>query len=131
MGCSLRCSPFFVMLNKWGQNAVTPIYTHTPKSSKTTAIEKGKEVYLEIFANRKMGKAYFSLTTKEGVNQYLEHRKKDVESGLIVKGRYTTIKTHLQPFLDFIGKDTKLKELERIDCEDYFYERFGNIQKLL
>ena len=72
--------------------------------SKTTAIEKGKEAYLEIFANRKMGKTYFSLTTKEGVNQYLEHRKKDVESGLIVKGRYTTIKTHLQHFLDFIGK---------------------------
>ena len=91
--------------------------------SKTTAIEKGKEAYLEIFANRKMGKTYFSLTTKEGVNHYLEHRKKDVESGLIVKGRYTTIKTHLQHFLDFIGKDTKLKELERIDYEDYFYER--------
>jgi hypothetical protein len=70
-----------------------------------------------------MGKTYFSLNTKEGVNQYLEHRKKDVESGLIVKGRYTTIKTHLQHFLDFIGKDTKLKELERIGCEDYFYER--------
>jgi site-specific recombinase XerD len=70
-----------------------------------------------------MGKTYFSLTTKEGVNHYLEHRKKDVESGLIVKGRYTTIKTHLQHFLDFIGKNRKLKELERIDCEDYFYER--------
>jgi hypothetical protein len=39
-----------------------------------------------------MGKTYFSLTTKEGVNQYLEHRKKDVESGLIVKGQYTKIK---------------------------------------
>ena len=86
--------------------------------SKTTAIEKGKEAYLEIFANRKMGKTYFSLNTKEGVNNYLEqgvnhyleHRKKDVEIGLIVKGRYTTIKTHLQHFLDFIGKDTKLKE---------------------
>jgi hypothetical protein len=59
---------------------------------KTTAIEKGKEAYLEIFANRKMGKTYFSLTAKEGVNQYLEHRKKDVESGLIVKGQYTKIK---------------------------------------
>ena len=80
--------------------------------SKTTAIEKGKEAYLEIFANRKMGKTYFSLNTKEGVNSYLEHRKKDVESGLIVKGRHATIKTHLQHFLDFIGKDTKLNEKE-------------------
>jgi hypothetical protein len=38
--------------------------------SKTTAIEKEKEkekekeAYLEIFANHKMGKTYFSLTTK-------------------------------------------------------------------
>ena len=55
--------------------------------SKTTAIEKGKEAYLEIFANRKMGKTYFSLNTKEGVNQYLEHRKKDVESGLLEVGK--------------------------------------------
>ena len=53
--------------------------------SKTTAIEKEKEAYLEIFANRKMGKTYFSLTTKEGVNNYLEHRKKDVESGFDCK----------------------------------------------
>ena len=59
-----------------------------------------------------MGKTYFSLNTKEGVNNYLEHRKKDVESGLIVKGRHATIKTHLQHFLDFIGKDTKLNEKE-------------------
>ena len=39
----------------------------------------------------------------------------DVELGHIVKGRHTTIATHLQHFLSFIGKDTKLKELERTD----------------
>ena len=38
--------------------------------SKTTAIEKGKEAYLELFANRKMGKTYFSLTTKYGFTRY-------------------------------------------------------------
>ena len=40
-----------------------------------------------------------------------------------VKGRLATIATHLQHFLSFIGKDTKLKELERTDCENYFYHR--------
>ena len=34
---------------------------------------------------------------------------RDVELGHIVKGRHTTIATHLQHFLSFIGKDTKLK----------------------
>lgn len=91
--------------------------------SQTTAIEKGKAFYLEILGNKMAGKTYFSITTKEGVEMYVKHREKDVETGLIVSGRLTTIKTHLQHWLEFIGKDTKLKELERTDCEDYFYER--------
>ena len=49
--------------------------------SQSTAIEKGKEAYLEIFANLKQGKTYFSITTKEGVAMpdAVEHRQKDVE----------------------------------------------------
>lgn len=70
-----------------------------------------------------MGKTYFSLTTKEGVQKYLDNRKMDVESGIIVAGRLSTIKTHLDHWLKFIGKDTKLKDLERTDCVDYFYHR--------
>ena len=81
--------------------------------SEATAIEKGKAAYLEIYANLQQGKSYFSITTKEGVEKYLSFRMRDVELGHIVKGRHTTITTHLQHFLSFIGKDTKLKELER------------------
>ena len=51
--------------------------------SKTTAVEKGKAAYLEIYANLQQGKTYFSITTKEGVTKYLEHRLKDVESGAV------------------------------------------------
>jgi hypothetical protein len=29
----------------------------------------------------------------------------------------------LEHWLDFIGRDAKLKELERTDCEDYFHSR--------
>ena len=94
--------------------------------SKETAIERGKDAYLEIYANLKAGKTYFSITTKEGVEKYLKNREKDLEAGLIVKGRLITIKTHLQHWLDFIKKDTKLKELQRSDCENYFYERTKN-----
>ena len=83
--------------------------------SEATAIEKGKAAYLEIYANLQQGKSYFSITTKEGVEKYLSFRMRDVELGHIVKGRHTTIATHLQHFLSFIGKDTKLKELERTD----------------
>lgn len=91
--------------------------------SESTAVERGKAAYLEIYANLQQGKTYFSITTKEGVEKYLNFRKCDVELGHIVKGRYTTIATHLQHFLIYIGKDTKLKELERTDCENYYYHR--------
>lgn len=91
--------------------------------SEATAVERGKAAYLEIYANLQQGKTYFSITTKEGVEKYLSFRKRDVELGHIVKGRHTTIATHLQHFLSYIGKDTKLKELERTDCENYYFHR--------
>ncbi len=88
-----------------------------------TAMAKAKRHYHELMANQLQGKAYFSLTTQRGVERYLEQRWQDVEAGIIVKGRYATIKTHLDHWLDFIKRDTKLKELERTDCEQYFYAR--------
>ena len=91
--------------------------------SEATAIDKGKSAYLEIYGNSRSGKTYFSLATKQGVEKYLERRQQDVKTGVIVSGRHTTIKTHLRHWLDFIGRDTKLKELERTTCENYFYAR--------
>ena len=49
--------------------------------SRTTAIEKAKEAYVEIYANSKNGKKYFSITTKAGVEKYLTQRQKDVDAG--------------------------------------------------
>ncbi len=88
-----------------------------------TAIDKAKKYYHELKAGELAGKTYFSLTTKQGVEMYLQQRQKDVDAGIIVQGRYRTINTHLQHWLKFIGKDTKLKELARTDCENYFHER--------
>lgn len=110
---------FRMWLNGEGKYARKSLRTR----SKATAIEKGKEAYLEIYSNMKAGKTYFSITTKEGVEKYVKHRQRDVETETIVSGRLTTIKTHLQNWLEIIGKGTKLKELERTDCEDYFYQR--------
>jgi integrase len=74
---------------------------------------------------------YFSITTKIGVERYLEQREKEVgQAAGIVVGRYRTIKTHLDHWLDFIGRDVKLKELERTDCENYFLERTKGKKKL-
>ncbi len=91
--------------------------------NRSTAIDKAKLHYHELMAGQLQGKSYFSITTRMGVEKYLEHRKKDVTNGFIVSGRYNTIATHLKHWLTFIGKDVKLKELERTDCEDYFASR--------
>ena len=91
--------------------------------NKATARDKAELHYHELKVLEKSGKTYFSKTTKMGVEMYLEERQKDVESGIIVKQRFSVIRTQLNHWLDVIGKDTKLKELERTDCENYFYDR--------
>ena len=88
-----------------------------------TAREVAKKHYYTLKANELNGKTYFSKTTKHGVELYLEQRYKDYEAGLIVIGRHRTLKTHLEHWLNFIGRDTKLKELQRTDCENYYAER--------
>ncbi len=91
--------------------------------SEDTAISKAKEKYHSLKAQELSGKTYFSKTAKQGVEEYLKQRAKDVEAEIIVKGRYGTIKTHLEHWLNYIGRDTKLKEMERTDCENYFHSR--------
>ena len=91
--------------------------------NQSTAIDKAKKHYHELMAGQLSGKTYFSKTTKQGVEEYLNQRATDVEAGIIVKGRYGTIKTHLAHWLNYIGRDTKLKEMERTDCENYLHSR--------
>jgi integrase len=91
--------------------------------NRSTAIDRAKLHYHELMAGQLQGKSYFSITTRMGVEMYLEHRKLDVTNKYIVSGRYNTIATHLNHWLKFIGKDVKLKELERTDCENYYASR--------
>ena len=98
--------------------------------NRDTAIDKAKKHYHELMAQQLAGKTYFSMTAKQGVEEYIKQRTKDMEAGLIVKGRLGTIKTHLEHWLKYVGKDTKLKEMERTDCENYFHNRTKNKKKL-
>jgi tetratricopeptide (TPR) repeat protein len=91
--------------------------------NRQTAIDKAEKYYYELKVLEANNKPYFSITTKEGVERYLKQRQIDVEDGIIVKGRYSTIKTHLEHWLNFIKKDVKLKELDRMDCYNYSSNR--------
>ena len=86
------------------------------------AIEKAKKHFVKIKSETDSGRTYYSKTTKDGVLLYLEYRKGHIESRTtksIVKGRYGTIRAHLDHWLDFIERDTKLKELDRDSCAEY------------
>jgi integrase len=98
--------------------------------NRDTAIDKAKKYFHELMAQQLAGKTYFSMTAKQAVEEYIKQRTKDMEAGLIVKGRLGTIKTHLEHWLKFVGKDTKLKEMERTDCENYFHNRTKNKKRL-
>ena len=86
------------------------------------AVEKAKKHFVKIKSETDSGRTYYSKTTKDGVLLYLEYRKGHIESRTtksIVKGRYGTIRAHLDHWLDFIERDTKLKELDRDSCSEY------------
>ena len=91
--------------------------------NKETAVEKGEKLCREILYELDKGKTVFSITTKQGVEKYIEHRQKDVDSRFIVKGRLVTIKCHLKHWLQFIGKDVKIRDLDRRCSEQYFNKR--------
>jgi integrase len=93
--------------------------------NRAIAIEKGKDLFHDIRAEVRDGKKLFSMTTKEAVTAYLKHREADADNGTIVIGRFRTITAHLNHFLDFIKRDTRLKDLEADCVEEYASFRRG------
>jgi len=88
----------------------------------SVAIDLAKKHFTKIKAHVDSGKTYYSRTTKDGVEMYLEYRKGHIDGKTtkgIVKGRFGTIRTHLEHWLDYIDKDVKLKELDRMSGEGY------------
>lgn len=86
------------------------------------ATERAKKHFVSIKSVTDSGRTYYSRTAKDGVLMYLEYRKGHIDSRTtksIVKGRYGTIRAHLEHWLDFIERDTKLKELDRDSCAEY------------
>ncbi len=60
--------------------------------NRDTAIDKAKKQYHELMSMELSDKTYFSLTAKQGVELYLEQRKKDIKAELITEGRHKTIR---------------------------------------
>ena len=93
---------------------------YVQKSLNTKILETAKaradELYLELYANIEKGVKFYSSSVKESVQNYVDYRatevRDDPSQNGIVKGRLETIKTHLRHFLDFVGRETRLSQLE-------------------
>ena len=89
----------------------------------TEAKELAKSLYLKIYSKIQQGDKFFSVSAKEGVDAYLKERYNDFVTGLIVKKRYKSLEQNLKHFLNFIGKNKKLKELSTNDLVNYYKYR--------
>jgi integrase len=74
------------------------------------------------------GKTYFSMTAAQGVQSYVEHKRRELGRA-IKEGRLGTINTHLQHWLNYIGESTKFKDMHLDTCAGYFEFRNEKKQK--
>lgn len=88
-----------------------------------TAVQRGEELYLQIYSDLKSGKRLFGITLAALVDDYLESRKNDVVAGTITKGRLVTLSSQLKHLLAYKGATTKLSELDRNALFDYGQHR--------
>lgn len=95
-----------------------------------TAKDLAQKKFFQVKHDEEVGRKQFSKTTKQGVQEYLEKREKDIEIGQVKKSRVGNIRTYLNHWLDFIGRDTKLRDLKALDCSEYAFARIKSKKKL-
>ena len=93
-------------LRMYVKNARRYVEKSLRTKERALAEERAEDLYIEIRNDMKLGKSFFAITIKEGVALYLEYRKQDVgiaDIG-IVEGRYRTIATHTNHYLEYVNK---------------------------
>ena len=107
----------------------TELYSDTKKakylrrSLKTKSLEmarkKGRELWIQSLAKMESDQPIFTLTAAEVVDDYLQVKKSEVGINKTL-GRYSTIKTQLKHYLDFVGADSKITEIDRNIWDGYY-----------
>lgn len=100
---------------------------HYRKSLQTrdldSALSKGLNLAAELHAKQNLGQRIFGITLKDAIDQYLEHRQRDVVAGNITQGRWSTIRSHINRLLDLKGKGIRTNELHPNSLFDYLLMR--------
>lgn len=86
---------------------------------KTLAIEEAKRRFLSYHNMVKSGQKIFSIPVSDLREKYLAHVDELVRAGQISKGRQTNIKTYTRRCEEFLGKSTKIANVDRKKFQDY------------
>jgi integrase len=86
---------------------------------KSIAIEEAKRRFLNYHNMVKTGQKIFSVSVAEMREKYLDHISELVRAGQISKGRETNIKTFTRRCEEFLGKDTKIGNVDKKHFQDY------------
>ena len=87
------------------------------------AINTAEEMFYQIAVRIRNEEKIFGKKIDEAIQPFLSHKKSQIgigDANTIVKGRYDTIKTHLRHFIRYIGKNTKITDLDSNFLVKYF-----------
>jgi integrase len=87
--------------------------------NKIEATEEAKRRFLNYNHLVKNGQKIFSITTNELREKYLSYVDELVRSGQLSKGRQTNIKVFTKHYIEFIGKNRKIANIDRKEFQGY------------
>lgn len=86
---------------------------------KEIAIKRAEEDFIRYRSKMMNGEKIFSLTAEELRDKYLIHIEQEVKEKQISSGRQTNIKTYTKHYLNFVGKNTKILNIDRKEFQKY------------
>ena len=86
---------------------------------KEIAIKRAEEEFIRYRSKIMNGEKIFSLTAEELRNKYLVYIEQQVKENQISVGRQTNIKTYTKHYLDFVGKNTKILNIDKKEFQKY------------
>jgi len=86
---------------------------------KDIAIKRSEEEFIRYRSKIMNGEKIFSLTAEELRNKYLKYIEQEVKENQISLGRQTNIKTFTKHYLDFVGKNTKILNIDKKEFQKY------------
>ena len=86
---------------------------------KEIAIQLAKKEFIFYEAKLQNGEKLFSLTAEELRDKYLKFIEQQVKENQISVGRQSNIKTFTKHYLDFVGKNSKIQNIDRKEFQKY------------